>query len=90
MIQFRRHVFVPDNGPRHQLGEHGDIGAEGYHIPLGGSVLPVDIDGVTHGLEGEKRDADGQGQSQSGNGNAGDQGEVGGEEVPIFKKAQQA
>ena len=87
--QLRRNILIADDRPRHQLREHGHIGAEGHHVPLGGSVLPVDINGIAHGLKGEKGNADGQGQSQGGNGNAGDQREVGGEEIPIFKKAQQ-
>ena len=88
--QLRRHVLIADDRPRHQLREHGHIGAEGHHVPLGGSVLPVDVYGVAHGLKGEKGNADGQGQAQRGNGNTGDQGEVGGEEIPILEKAQQS
>ena len=89
VVQLRRHIPVPDDGPRHQLGEHGHVSAEGHHIPLGGGVLPVDINGVAHGLESEKGDADGQGQSQGRNGDTGDQGQVGGKEIPVFEETQQ-
>ena len=88
--QLRRNILIADDRPRHQLREHSHICAEGHHVPLGGRVLPVDINGVAHGLESEKGDADGQGQSQGRNGDTGNQGQVGGEEIPIFKKAQQS
>ena len=64
LLQLRRHLPIADDRPRHQLREHGDVSPEGHNIPLGGRVLPVDINGIAHGLKGKKGNADGQGQSQ--------------------------
>ena len=90
MNQLRRNILIADDRPRHQLWEHGHIGAEGHDAPLRRGILPININGIAHGLKGKKGNADGQGQPQRGNGNAGDQGQVGGEEIPILEKAQQA
>ncbi len=56
------HILVFDDGARDQLREHGDIGAEGDDVLLHVRVSPVDVDKVTHRLEGVERYADGQGQ----------------------------
>ena len=82
-------ILVFDDRAGDQLGEQGNEGAEVDQRPLGPGVPPVDIDGVAHGLEGVKGDADGQMDVQ-------DRHEVqphrlkgGGQKVPVFKKAQQ-
>ena len=58
--QLLGHVPVADDGPGDQLREHGHVGAEAQQIPLGRHLAAVDVDGIAHGLEDIKGDADGQ------------------------------
>ena len=99
VIQVLRHGLVLDDRPCDQLREHGDEGAEADDVPLHRGILPVDVDGVAHGLEGKEGNADWQwdipqrdGDSQQGQAGGqaepGQQKQVVRQEVPILEKAQ--
>ena len=62
VLQFVRDCLVADDGTRDELWEQGHIRAEIDDIFLRFRFAPVDIDGVTHGLERIETDADGQRQ----------------------------
>ena len=99
VIQVLCHGLVLDDRPCDQLREHGDEGAEADDVPLHRGILPVDVDGVAHGLEGKEGNADWQwdipqrdGDSQQGQAGGqsepGQQKQVVRQEVPILEKAQ--
>ena len=66
VLQIPGHVGVAHDGPRNQLGEQADIGAEGDGIFLGQRIAPVHVHGVADALKGIKADADGQRQTKQG------------------------
>ena len=49
-----------DNRPCDELREHGNIGEIGEIVPLHRDIPPVQINGIAHGLECKKADADGK------------------------------
>ena len=89
-LQLFRHGFVADDGARDELGKEGDIGAEGDHVFLHRGVPAVDVDGIAHGLEGVKADADGQGQSQHRDGKPCQGIYIDSDEIPVLKEDQDA
>ena len=64
LAQLVVNVLVLDNGAGNQLGKQGDKGAEVDDVFLGARIAAVHVDGVRHGLEGIKGNADGQRDSQ--------------------------
>ena len=79
---------VADDGARDELGKQGHVGAEGNGIFLHRRVLAVDVDGVAHGLEGVKADADGQGQAQRRQGEPRQGVDVPGDKIPVLEEDQ--
>ena len=64
------HRLVLDDGPRHQLGEKGDVQAGVQRVFLHLRVPPGHVEDIAHGLKGEEGDADGQRDAHCGQGNA--------------------
>ena len=62
LFQLCLDVGVLHDGPRHQLGEHGDVGGEVDEAALGLRLAPVDVDHIAQRLEGVEGYADGQRQ----------------------------
>ena len=87
--QLLRHGFILHDGPGDELGEQGHIGPEVNDVPLDRRVPAVDVDGITHGLEGEEGNAQGQRQSQLGNRCPRKQGQIRRQEIPVFEEAQE-
>ncbi|MPM79062.1 hypothetical protein SDC9_126093 [bioreactor metagenome] len=87
-IQLQRHLLVLHDGSRDELGKHGDKGPEGHNIPLYRRVFAVYVDGIAHGLERVKGDADGQMHVQVRQSKARNQREVRGNKIIVLKKAQ--
>lgn len=56
MVQLRHKIRRPDDRPCNQLREEGHIKSKIEHILHRFDLPPVNIDGVTHGLEGEEGD----------------------------------
>ena len=54
------HGGVFHDGPRHQLGEEGDVEPQPQGIALDLCLAHSNVEDVAHGLEGEEGDADGQ------------------------------
>ena len=81
---------VTDDRPGNQLGKQGDIGAKIDDVPLGLDLSTVYINGVGHGLEGVKGDANGQRQAQQGNIRMEEQVDVLNQKIAIFKKPQKS
>ena len=65
-VQLSLDVLVAHDGSRDQLGEEGNVEQETEEGLLHVGVLPVHVDHVGHGLEGEKADADGHGYRDDG------------------------
>ena len=57
LVQLGRYVGIADDRPGHQLGKQTDIGRQRGQIALGVYIATIDIDGIAHGLKGEKADA---------------------------------
>ena len=60
------HIPIADDGARYELGEEGDVSAEGNVASLGVGASAVEVDGIGHDLEGVEADADGEGQPVDG------------------------
>ena len=89
-IQRLRHIGIADDGAGNELGEQGNIGAEGDEIFLRRHRAPVHVHGVAQALEGVEADAHGQGQLQKRQAQAGDGIDAGDEKVRVFEKSQQS
>ena len=87
-LQLGSHIGIADDGPGHQLGEHGDIRRQVDEAPLGRGVAPVHVDDIAEDLKGIEADADGQGDPQQGHRQAGDGVEAGDQKVGVFAVAQ--
>ena len=87
-LQLVRHGAVLDNGSGDELGEEGDVRAEGHRVPLDRGRPAVDINGVAHGLEGVEADADGQGETQNGETQARQAVDAFGQEIPVLEEHQ--
>ena len=81
-------IGIADDGPRDELREHGDIGAEVDEIALGGHGAPVDIHHITEDLEGVEADANGQRHPQKRHRKAGHGIEAADEEIGVLAVAQ--
>ena len=58
--QLRLDGAVPDDGPSHQLGEHGYIQQEFGIAPLSPDLVPIAVHHIGNSLEGIKTNADGK------------------------------
>ena len=89
VFQLRRHIVVADDGPRHQLREHADVGGVVDIAFLHFGVAAVKVDGVGHALEGVEGDADGQRQVRIKETDAEQGVDIFHQEGAVFKQRQQ-
>ena len=68
LLQLEGDVAVAHDGAGHKLREQADKGPHGDKVFLRMHPAPVDVDGIAHGLEGEKADADGERDLEQGDG----------------------
>ena len=78
-------VGIPDNGPRDELGEKGDVAGKVDEVLLGGCLPPVYVNGVAENLKGVEADAHRQRQLQKSNGPAGEGAQVFQEKIRVLK-----
>ena len=60
LLELRQHLPRPLDRPGHELREEADERGEAQEVPLARHPAQVEVDGVTHRLKGEERDADRQ------------------------------
>ena len=82
-------VLVFQNGTGDELGKQGDKGAEVDDGVLGPGISAVYVDGIAHGLEGVKGDADGQMDVQHRHKSQAHGLERPGQKVPVLEEEQQ-
>ena len=88
--ELRQKVRCSLNGAGHQLREKRDEGEESDDVPGRLYLAPINVDGITQGLEGVERDSDRQNhfQQQSIRGDVEQLRELGDEEVVIFEQGK--
>ena len=67
-VDLFRHRLVLDDGTGDELGEEGDVQGHFQRIALDLAPIPVHIQHIAHGLEGEKGDAEGELDHRDGEG----------------------
>ena len=90
LTQLVGNVLIADDWPGNKLRKQGNIGAERNDVSLHFGISTVHINGVAHGLEGIKGNADGQGQIQQRQLAVEDAIDGSDEEIRIFEKEQQS
>ena len=83
-------ILILNNWAGNELREEGNKGTKIDNIPLSPGIPPVHIDGVAHGLEGVKGDADGKMDVQYRHKGETDCLEGGGQKVPVLEEQQQS
>ena len=84
------HILIADDRACDQLGEEGDVQKNLKIVSLDRHILPIDIDHIAQGLEGEEGDADGQADGRHRQAETQEGIHIGHEEACVLKYAQKA